>query len=92
MKGIKIMSRDKVIELDSFGIMIILRENGEGEIYSDLKDEATNEATEDNAIYNNMMDALDSIILAHAMAGIDVNSPAYLEGIEAAVEACANNC
>jgi len=36
-------------------------------------------------------DALESMILAHAIAGIDVTSPAYCEGIETAVEAIANN-
>lgn len=36
-------------------------------------------------------DALESMILAHAVAGIDVASPAYVEGIETAVEAIANN-
>ena len=35
--------------------------------------------------------ALESMILAHAIAGIDVTSPAYCEGIETAVEAIANN-
>ena len=36
-------------------------------------------------------DALESLILAHACAGIDIASPAYVEGIETAVEAIANN-
>jgi hypothetical protein len=37
------------------------------------------------------MDAIESLILAHASAGLDVASPAYVEGIETAVEACCNN-
>jgi len=36
-----------------------------------------------------MMDALESIILSHACAGIDVTTPAYLEGIETACNTCA---
>jgi hypothetical protein len=40
--------------------------------------------------FNNMMDALESIILAHACSGIDIESLAYIEGIETAVEACGN--
>jgi len=36
-------------------------------------------------------DALESIILAHACAGIDIESPAYIEGIETSVDAIANN-
>lgn len=42
-------------------------------------------------LYNAAMDALESMILAHSLAGIDVTTPAYMEGIETAVEACANN-
>jgi len=32
------------------------------------------------------VNAVESMILAHAMAGVDVESPAYLEGIEVAVD------
>jgi hypothetical protein len=36
-------------------------------------------------------DGIVSMILGHAIAGIDVESPAYKEGIETAVEAAGNN-
>lgn len=36
------------------------------------------------------MDAIESLVLAHACAGVDVASPDYVEGIETAVEACMN--
>lgn len=57
--------------------------NGGGEIESELNtplgiDELDNEAF-DAAVH-----ALESIILAHACAGVDVESPAYIEGIETA--------
>ena len=42
--------------------------------------------------FNCFMDAITSLILGHACAGIDVTTPAYLEGIETAVEACSNMC
>ena len=41
--------------------------------------------------YNVAMETLESMILAHAVAGINVESPAYIEGINTAVEACANH-
>lgn len=37
------------------------------------------------------IDAIESMVLAHAVAGVDVESPAYLEGIETAVEAVSNH-
>ncbi len=36
-------------------------------------------------------DPILSLVLAHAVAGVDISSPAYLEGIETAVEAIYNN-
>jgi len=41
--------------------------------------------------YNAAIDGLESLILAHACAGIDITSPAYLEGIETAEAAIGNN-
>lgn len=35
--------------------------------------------------------ALESLLLAHACAGVDIESPAYLEGLETALEAIANH-
>ena len=40
--------------------------------------------------YHAAVDGLEALILAHACAGQDVASPAYLEGIETAVEAIVN--
>ena len=37
-------------------------------------------------------DGIFSMILAHAIAGVDIESPAYIEGIETAVEAVGNHC
>jgi hypothetical protein len=36
------------------------------------------------------LNAIESIVLAHAIAGVDVTTPAYLEGIETAVDAISN--
>lgn len=41
--------------------------------------------------FNNAMDGIESMILAHAIAGLDIRNPRYLEGIEVAVQSCANN-
>ena len=37
------------------------------------------------------LDAIESLILAHACAGVDVESPAYIEGLETALDAIDNN-
>jgi hypothetical protein len=80
------------IQLPCYGITVTLaRENGveepgSGSIVSDLR-EPKNAA---NRQHNAAVDGLESLILAHACAGVDVESPAYVEGVETAVDAIAN--
>jgi len=74
----------KTIELRIFGIVVALDPHSGGAITDELHEEG-----EDN--YNYAMDGITSMILAHACAGVDIESPAYLKGIEDAVYACENN-
>ena len=59
---------------------------GSGSIASDLKSPV---GTIADRLYNAAIDGLESLILAHACAGVNIESPAYLEGIETAVDALA---
>lgn len=72
------------ITLPCFGIVIEIIDNA-GKITSDLKGDG------DNSELKAAMDAIESLILAHAIAGVDVASPAYVEGTETAIETCWNN-
>jgi len=80
------------IQLPCFGITLTLtRENGveepgSGSIVSDLREPVTAA----NRQYNAAIEGFEAMILAHACVGVDVESPAYLEGIETAVDAIAN--
>jgi hypothetical protein len=84
----------RTIRLPCYGITVtLLRANaadrpGGGSIVSDLR--AAGKTVADRR-YNAAIDGLESLILAHACAGVDVQSPAYIEGIETAVEAIANH-
>jgi hypothetical protein len=40
--------------------------------------------------HDNAVDALTSLILAHACAGVDVESPAYVKGVNVALDAIRN--
>jgi len=46
---------------------------------------------EGDELYDACMDAIESLVLAHAMAEIDVTSSGYIEGLETAINSCANN-
>ena len=59
-----------------------------GTITSDLKEPVRSAA---DRLYNAAIDGLESLILAHACAGINVGSPAYVEGIETAVDAISHH-
>jgi hypothetical protein len=74
----------KVIRLAAFGITVTVGAEGGGRIESSLHDDG--ESSEAKAA----IDGVEALILAHAVAGIDVNSPAYLEGVETAVESIWN--
>lgn len=50
-----------------------------------------NEELESHKNFNYAVDALESLILAHAQAGVDVTSYIYLEGFRTAVDAISNN-
>ena len=83
------MHQHTVLLLPCFGITISLDRDpacgdpGCGKITSDLKTVTTLKARP----FNNAIDGLEALILAHACAGIDVGSPAYIEGVETAVDA-----
>lgn len=75
-----------IIKLPVYGILININEQGGGGISSaDLQDEAAGPE------YEAAIDGLLSLILAHACSGIDVESPAYLEGIEVAAGSIVND-
>ncbi|MEE9540814.1 MAG: hypothetical protein V3V85_04885 [Candidatus Thorarchaeota archaeon] len=83
----------KTIKLPCFGIVVELDDTmvGFGGITSDLGEEPSDPMSPDGSEYNGAIHAIESLILAHAVAGIDIESPAYMEGIETAVDAIGNN-
>jgi hypothetical protein len=88
------VERPREIRLPCYGLTIRLdRQNADqapgcGMITSELKSPGR---TITERLFNAAIDGLESVILAHACAGINVASPAYVEGIETAVDAIANH-
>jgi hypothetical protein len=82
------------IELPCYGIVVNLTGDGGGSITSNLKDEWTEadpeEEIESKMKYNAAVDGLESLILGHACAGINIESIFYIEGIETAAQAIGN--
>ena len=76
------------IELGIHGIVINAPKEGGAGIESDLKRDS---GSFEDMQYDASMDAIESIILAHHLAGIDVTTKEYIEGIEIAIESCANH-
>lgn len=83
---------DKVVTLGCFGFVVRLTMDPDrpglylgGQIESNLITEC-----EPGTQLAAAFDAIESLVLAHACAGVDVQSPAYQEGIEVTVGQCAN--
>jgi hypothetical protein len=79
----------KTLKLNCYGITINHLEGdiGGASITSDLKEPEG----QGSNLYNSAVDGIESLILAHFYAGIDVMSPVYIEGIETACQAMGNN-
>jgi hypothetical protein len=73
----------RTIALPVYGIVVNLTGDGGGAIVDDIHDEH-------DTIWNSAVDGITSMILAHACAGVDIESPAYIEGIETAIQAVDN--
>ncbi len=76
------------IELPCFGIIVIVN-NGRGTITSTGLITKYND--DEDKEYDAAMNGIESMILAHACAGVNINTPEYIEGIETAVNSCVHN-
>ena len=83
-------SKNVITKLPCFGIVVKIGDNGSGSIESDLHDNSGYDE-EDFQIYESAINTVESLILAHACAGVDIESLAYIEGIEGVVSAIMNN-
>lgn len=79
----------RTLNANCFGITITYADSDKdtATISSEMKAQDTSE----NKTFNTAVDALESIILAHFCAGVDITSPAYLQGIVDAYQALCNN-
>jgi hypothetical protein len=50
-----------------------------------------NEQLKSQSKYNSACDAIEAMVLGHAIAGVNVEGAVYLEGLESAIDAVANN-
>lgn len=74
----------KTYNLPIHNIRIHVSDDGSGSIFSDLASPLVLRGEEEMCA---ALNTLESVILAHACAGIDVSSQAYIKGIEVAVDA-----
>lgn len=72
------------IKLPCYGIVVQLDGKGSGTIDSELHDDG------EGAEISYALDGIESMILAHACAEIDISTPAYMQGIEIAVDSVHN--
>jgi RNA polymerase subunit RPABC4/transcription elongation factor Spt4 len=59
--------------------------------FSEIAKEEEDEKVQSRHVWNSAMDAIESLILAHACAGINVCGKGYIKGIEQAIEGLSNH-
>jgi hypothetical protein len=74
------------IALPIAGFKIALDLQGGGSVYSDLHDRSLT-----NPYLDVAYSTIESLVLAHAVAGIDIKDAKYLEGLQTAIDAMENN-
>jgi hypothetical protein len=62
-----------------------------GEISSNLKDRQSETDAADDEVWDACVDGIESLILGHACAGVNIESQEYIEGLTTAIEAVQNN-
>lgn len=87
----KMIEAAKKYVLKEFGLVVEVEEDGGAFLQGTLKEEVPGINDEGLKEYNAAMDGIESLILGHASAGVDVSSKEYIEGLKSAVEGCANN-
>ena len=100
------MSDETVLTLPCFGIVVTLTPGPKrtvspgtppmlnGSIASNLHSNTHPDLCDDEAeeiAYNHAIDGIEALILGHACAGIDITTPAYLQGVESAVQGVVDN-
>ncbi len=84
----------KTHTLSKYGIIVKVSARGVATITSNLSEHLCDPSIQDVETSSTMKaicDCLEALILAHAAAGIDVGSAAYIEGIDTTVDALFNN-
>jgi hypothetical protein len=79
---------ERIVRLPRHGVEIVIQTGeGAGQLHSNLGRAFAPMDETDRII----VDTMESIVLAHACAGVDVESSAYAEGLETALDAIANH-
>jgi len=82
----------RTYNLPKYGIKVSIGENSSS-IESNLSDYLFDDHISDDAheSHKAIIDVIEALVLAHASAGVDVGSDAYMEGLDTTMDALANN-
>jgi hypothetical protein len=77
-----------VLDFGKDHIEVEVEEDGGGMLTSNLKEDCKDPPSK--CLYCAAIDGMESLILAHACAGMDITSPQYKEGIQTCLDAVGN--
>jgi hypothetical protein len=82
----------KTFLIPEYGIIVTVVPGGSASISSELKKHLIgDEPTDYDLELEGAINAIESLVLAHAKAGIDVASPTYVEGLRSCLDAIGNH-
>lgn len=88
--------RIKLQRVPKLWIKVTILKSGVGMVDSNLRNEFVGDDDSprmrlDRAAWNMQMDAIESLLLALGCAGVDLDSPEFIQGVNTALDAIAND-
>ena len=67
------------------------RENADSPICGRIVGPISQDIDHAGTVFSGRIDGIESLVLAHACGGVDVEDLIYIQGVETALDACMNN-
>ena len=66
------------------------RDNADSPMYGHIVQGILQSIEYSSTVFNGRIDGIESLVLAHACGGVDVEDAKYVEGVQSAIAACLN--
>ena len=89
--GTRIMKKQTMVLDNCHNIKVVVSEETHGEIGGTISSDLGQTDIGELTAFDHNINGLEALILAHVCCGVNIKDPRYVKGINAAIEAIANN-